>query len=51
MMSSGLTKRDNRIVALFLFIQAFDILLDCQLIRVLSVITAIILLNNLEADT
>ena len=35
-MSSILAKRDNRIVALFLFIQAFDILLDCQLIRIIS---------------
>ena len=35
-MSSGLTKRDNRIVTLLLFIQAFDILLDCQMIRVIS---------------
>ena len=35
MMSSGFAKQDNRIVTLFLFIQAFDILLDCQLIRVI----------------
>ena len=34
-MSSGFAKQDNRIVTLFLFIQAFDILLDCQLIRVI----------------
>ena len=36
MMSSGLAKRDNWIVTLFLLTQAFDILLDYQLIRVIS---------------
>ena len=36
MMNSGLTKRDNRIVTLFLFTQSSDILLDCHLIRVIS---------------
>ena len=40
MMSSGLAKRDNRIATsflfLFLFTEAFDILLDCQLIRDIS---------------
>ena len=35
LMSSGLAKRDNRIVTLFKFTQAFDILLDSQLIRVI----------------
>ena len=29
MMSSGLAKRDNGILKLILFIQVFDILLDC----------------------
>ena len=31
MTSSGLAKRDNRIVILFLFTHAFDILFDCQM--------------------
>ena len=50
MMSSGLAKQDNRFVTLFLFTQAFDILLDCNWSE-LSVIPTIIPLGNLEADT
>ena len=49
MMSSGLAKQDNRFVTLFLFTQAFDILLNCQLIRVISNSTRI--LSGFEADT
>ena len=49
-MSSGLAKRDNRIVTLFLFVQALDLLLDCRLMRFFSNSN-----NNpskrLEADT
>ena len=36
MMSSGLAKRDNRIITVFLFTQTYDILLEGQLIRDIS---------------